>query len=123
MEIHPPHASVHSLRDFLIHIAMITIGVLIALSAEGVREVLHNRHMASDAEENIRREIGGNRRELEKIMQGLPDAEKQQRVNASAISGLLRDRKSEVHELKVGAQLASLRSAAWSTAAATGALG
>ena len=39
MDIHAPDKPVHSLREFFIHIAIVTIGILIALGLEGVREV------------------------------------------------------------------------------------
>lgn len=123
MEIHAPHGTVHSARDFFLHIAMITIGVLIALSAEGIREVVHNHNLVSEARENIRHELEENRDELRKMLTALPAAQKQQSANVAAIAGLLRNRRTEVHSLSMSTQLANLRSAAWNTAAATGALG
>jgi hypothetical protein len=38
VEIHPPHGSIHSFKDFVVQLATITAGVLIALSFEGVLE-------------------------------------------------------------------------------------
>jgi hypothetical protein len=34
LDVHPPHAAVHTWKDFFIHLATITIGLLIALSLE-----------------------------------------------------------------------------------------
>jgi hypothetical protein len=34
IEVHPPEEPLHGWRDFLIHLATITIGLLIALSLE-----------------------------------------------------------------------------------------
>src|SRR5947209_4797389 len=43
-EIHPPQESVHSRRGFLLHIATIVIGLLIAVLLEQAVGSLHNRH-------------------------------------------------------------------------------
>jgi len=34
LDVHPPHASTHTWRDFFIHIATICIGLLIAVDLE-----------------------------------------------------------------------------------------
>lgn len=36
LDVHPPHEPVHGIRDFLLHILTITIGLLIALGLEGL---------------------------------------------------------------------------------------
>ena len=66
LDVHPPHTSVHGWRDFFIHIATITIGLLIALALEAGAEALHNRHVVREARENIRRELISNRNEIRK---------------------------------------------------------
>jgi hypothetical protein len=38
LDVHAPHQSAHTLKDFLIHIAAITIGLLIALGLEATVE-------------------------------------------------------------------------------------
>jgi hypothetical protein len=32
MDIHPPAGAVHSLRDYFVHLSMVVVGILIALS-------------------------------------------------------------------------------------------
>jgi len=34
LDVHPPHASTHTWRDFFLHIATIVIGLLIAIGLE-----------------------------------------------------------------------------------------
>ena len=34
MEVHPPHSPVRSIKDFMVHLLAITIGLLIALGLE-----------------------------------------------------------------------------------------
>ena len=60
MEVHPPHSPLHTWRDFFIHIATITIGLLIAIGLEQSVELLHHRHIVHQARENIRHEIEAN---------------------------------------------------------------
>ena len=60
LDVHAPHETVHGWRDFLTHIATITIGLLIALGLEAGVEALHHRHLVREARENIRLEIKQN---------------------------------------------------------------
>ena len=43
LEVHPPHSSTHSWRDFFIHIGTIAVGLLLALGLEQGVEAIH-RH-------------------------------------------------------------------------------
>ena len=54
LEVHPPHSSIHTWKDFLIHIATITIGLLIAIVLEQSVEVLHHRHQREQLEDQMR---------------------------------------------------------------------
>ena len=60
LDVHPPHEPVHGWRDFLLHLVTITIGLLIALSLEGLVEWQHHRHLVHEAEASLRTEIRGN---------------------------------------------------------------
>jgi hypothetical protein len=60
LDVHPPHEPIHGWRDFLLHIATITIGLLIALGLEAGVEALHHRHIVHEAREQIREEIKAN---------------------------------------------------------------
>ena len=44
LDVHAPHQLVHTWKDFLIHIATICVGLLIALGLEQTVEALHHRH-------------------------------------------------------------------------------
>lgn len=56
MEVHPPHAPLHSWRDFWIHLGTITIGLLIAISLEQSVEKLHHIHQRHQLEQDLRSE-------------------------------------------------------------------
>jgi hypothetical protein len=57
MEIHAPERPINSFKDFALHIAIVTCGILIALGLEGLREAVHNRHVVRETRENIRSEM------------------------------------------------------------------
>ena len=54
LDVHAPHQSIHTWRDFLIHIATISIGLLIAVGLEQTVEYLHHRHQVADLREALR---------------------------------------------------------------------
>jgi hypothetical protein len=60
MELHAPESPIHSFKDFAIHIAVVTCGILIALGLEGVREAVHNRTLVRETRENVRFEMNVN---------------------------------------------------------------
>jgi hypothetical protein len=57
MEIHAPERPINSLKDFALHIAIVTCGILIALGLEGLRETVHNRHLVGETRESVRLEM------------------------------------------------------------------
>lgn len=66
MEIHRPEGPTKSFKDFLIHIVIVTIGILIALGLEGIREAIHTQRIVRDARANFRVELQGNRKNLDR---------------------------------------------------------
>jgi hypothetical protein len=68
LDVHPPNEPVHSWRDFFIHIATITIGLLIALSLERCVEWQHHRHLAHETKVSLGNEIRGNSKELPVVL-------------------------------------------------------
>ena len=56
LDVHAAHGSIHSWRDFVIHIATISIGLLIAIGLEQTVEYLHHRHQVADLREALRTE-------------------------------------------------------------------
>jgi len=61
LDVHAPHQSVHTWKDFSIHIAAITIGLLIALGLEATVAWVHHRHQARQALEQLKQEFDQNR--------------------------------------------------------------
>jgi hypothetical protein len=53
LDVHPPHAPTHTWRDFIIHIATIVIGLIIAVGLEQSVEFVHHRHQLADLREQM----------------------------------------------------------------------
>lgn len=64
LEVHPPHAVVHTWKDFIIHIATIAVGLLIAIGLEQTVEYFHHRHQLREARQQLSGEFDGNREVL-----------------------------------------------------------
>jgi len=120
LDVHPPHAAMNTWRDFLIHIATITIGLLIALGPEAGVEVLHHRHIVAEARENIRAELTENQKELVKDERQLDLFEDEMRTNLSIFNDIKAHRKSD-RKFSLGWEWDGMQSAAWDTARNTGA--
>lgn len=69
MEIHGPAGPTNSFKDFAIHIVIVTVGILIALGLDGIRETIHEHHVVRDARENFQAEFRANRLNLDKELQ------------------------------------------------------
>ena len=54
LDVHAPHESVRTWRDFFIHIAAIAVGLLIALGLEQTVEYFHHRHQVSETRAALR---------------------------------------------------------------------
>jgi hypothetical protein len=60
MDVHPPHAGIHSWKDFWIHLGTITIGLLIAIGLEQSVEWMHHLHQRHVLEADLREEARKN---------------------------------------------------------------
>ena len=61
LDVHPPHQAAHSWKDFLIHIATIVVGLLIAVGLEQGVEILHHRHQRQELQQNLQQDSDENR--------------------------------------------------------------
>jgi hypothetical protein len=64
MDIHAPHEPVHTFKDFTIHIAIVTIGIIIALSLDGLRETFREHRLVRETRENFRKELQLSQRQM-----------------------------------------------------------
>jgi hypothetical protein len=122
MEIHTPESPIHSLKQFLVHIAMVTIGILIALGLEGVTQHFHHRELAHQAEANFDDEIAYNRRRLAEVLENNEKLGKGLAGLLAAEPAWRQGKLEKVPTLNMNPTFTSLRTTSWETAEATQAL-
>jgi len=69
MEIHTPSHPVMTWKEFGVHLLIVTAGILIALSLEGIVESVHHRTIVREAREIMRTEIETNGADLDTTLQ------------------------------------------------------
>jgi hypothetical protein len=60
LDVHPPHASAHTWRDFFIHIATIVVGLIIAVGLEQSVEAIHRHHQMHQLQQDVQAECEAN---------------------------------------------------------------
>lgn len=122
LDVHPPHERMHGVRDFLLHLFTITVGLLIALWLEGCAERWHHREVRKEADANLLQEIRDNRVEIDSMRKEI-ESEKQNLVIVHRFLEARQENKSyDPHGIQLGFSLGQLSDASWRTASATGAL-
>ena len=121
MEVHPPHGPIHSVKDFMLHLLAITVGLLIALGLEASVEWMHHRHLVREARENIAQEVRDNQQSLAGEMSALPN----EKTQLEALLKVVSDRQNG-HATRPSESLvwnnARLSDSSWNTAFSTGAV-
>lgn len=91
LDVHPaPHAA-HSWREFLIHIATIAIGLLLALALEQTVELVHHHHQRDQLEAALHQESLTNRRLIQYNIDSVDQVRRNIRLN---MANLDRDSKT-----------------------------
>lgn len=121
MDVHAPHEPVHTWKDFAIHLAIVTIGLFIALMLEATVEYFHHRHIVAEARANIREELTSNHKSAMENIGYLSQNISQVVSNIHTIHGLEKESKFKGSLTNV-MTFSSLDDAAWRTARDTGAL-
>jgi hypothetical protein len=75
-------------KDFLLQLLTIAVGILIALSLDGLLEWRHHRHLVHEAEANLTAEIRENQQENSKTMQALRTNQQQLKEMLSLVHKL-----------------------------------
>jgi hypothetical protein len=123
IEVHPPEEKIHGVRDFLLHLFTITIGLLIALGLEAAVENLHHRHVVREARENIHREIEQNQQAATKDLDNLKVNSASMEANIKKVRALRADRHALDHgEMDFAFSWSSFNQSAWTSARDSGAL-
>ena len=71
MEIHAPHHPVLTFKEAMVHLGIVTVGILIALSFEGALEWSHHRELVREARQNLQNEVRNNQKDIQIILKSL----------------------------------------------------
>jgi len=69
LDVHASHQPIHTWKDFLVHIAAIAIGLLLALGLEQAVEWMHSRHQLQQARKELSLELEQNKQILQKNLE------------------------------------------------------
>jgi len=122
LDVHAPHESAHSWRDILIHLFTITLGLIIALSLEGIVEWQHHRHLAHDAEASLHEEIKNNASGMADSLATLHKNQDDLKHAADMIKILVAKKKLPNSSFNIDYHIVTFESISWKTAQTTGAL-
>lgn len=123
MEVHPPHEPVHSWREALTHIGLMTVGLFIALMLEGLVEYTHHKHLVREARENIRRELEENHSAAQHNIQHLKDSAAKVQAGITTLHFMHSHPEAHGQQIEFTMSYEGLSDAAYRTARDTGALG
>jgi hypothetical protein len=68
LEIHAPDKPVLTVKEAAVHLLIVTVGILIALSLEGIVEYVHHRTIVREARLIMQEEIEANQKDLAQTM-------------------------------------------------------
>jgi hypothetical protein len=123
LDVHPPNEPVHSWRDFFIHLATITIGLLIALSLERCVEWQHHRHLAHQTKVSLGNEIRGNAKEVEVALGDLQKMLDQLKGDVAVLNTILANpKKPNREDIRFDYKIRWFNDVRWRTAQTTTAL-
>jgi hypothetical protein len=123
LDVHPPHESPHGWRDLLLHLFTITIGLLIALSLEGLVEWQHHRHLAHDAEASLNAETRSNAQGLADVLADLHKKQEDLKQDVKILKVVIATKKlPKDGSLDISFRIVSFDDVSWKTAQSTDAL-
>jgi hypothetical protein len=121
LDVHAPHDRIHTRKEFLIHIAAITIGLLIALGLEGTVEWLHHKAQARHALLLLQQEVENNRSLLQQNMANNDAVEREHRNDLAVLKRVRAGPSSNDEQLVFVRSFNASASAAWKVVHESGA--
>ena len=123
LDVHAPHEPIHGWRDFFIHLATITIGLLIALSLERCVEWQHHRHLAHQTKVSLGNEIRGNAKEVEGALGDVDKMLNQLKGDVAVLNSILANpKKPNREDINFNYKVRWFNDVRWRTAQTTTAL-
>jgi hypothetical protein len=123
LEIHAPEKPILTVKEAIVHLAIVTAGILIALSLEGVVEYAHHRTVVREAREIMKTEIEANRKDLNLTMERIALQTQGLVKGIKVFSAMAKGEKPKIEGLEymLNYRTAELHSARHSTAELMGA--
>jgi hypothetical protein len=122
IEVHPQHKPINTVKEFLIHMLAITLGLLIALSMEAGLRLHEHNSLAREASTNIATEMRTNQATLVRTRAALHAEDEELKKTLDFIRELRKDRHAPLPDVTLNIQIFNLNRSSWDTASALGAL-
>jgi len=122
IDIHVPHEKLYGVKEIFMHLFIITLGLLIALSLEGLVEVEYHRHLAHEAEAGLRAEIATNAKEMGHRRQQIKDGQKQLEADQKILAEMRAHPHPKRGLISLGGGMETFDDMSWKTAQTTGAI-
>jgi hypothetical protein len=125
LDVHAPHDPIHSWKDFLLHLVIITLGLLIAVGIEGLVELHREHKLVKEARATMREEIQHNTDEMKEAVGKLDQQAAAMKKNIETLTRIQenpKDKTAQNASINVDFSTIGLRNTAWKTAETTGAL-
>lgn len=114
----PPREPSH--RGYMLReLIIVTLGVLIALSVDGVRGYWKDRQLVADARQNLAAELGENRKQVAEFIASLPKQREQLRELDRQLDLFARREHPKEFNFNLGLRFPSLSNASFQTAEST----
>lgn len=124
--MHAPHEPIHGWKDFLLHLVIITVGLLIAVGIEGCVELHREHKLVKEARATMREEIQHNSDAMKKALVTIKKERATMRKNMETLTRIQEnpENKDAQKDASITADYStvSLRDTAWKTGQTTGAL-
>lgn len=122
MEIHAPDHPITTWKDTVKHLAIVTVGVLIALALEGVVSWTDHRLLVREAVANLTAELRANKKELDGLFANL-HKEREELSHVDEVLGSFAAGTATQATIALESHGAELKNAAVTTGQITGAFG
>jgi hypothetical protein len=122
LDVHAPHGRIEGLKEFLLHLLTITIGLLIALGLEGCVEWRHHRNLVREAEDAMHGEISHNLETVHALRKQISDHQSTLNEDLRVLSALRAHPGTRSGQLSFSFAMEGFRDVAWKTAQSTGAM-
>jgi hypothetical protein len=126
LDVHAPHEPIHGVKDFLLHLLTIAVGLLIAVGIEGMVELHREHKLVKEARATLREEVEDNSKVMERAVEDVKKQQGMMRKNMDVLTRIQvnpKDQESGGPNIDATFSNKSLKETAWKTAQTTGALG